>query len=46
MQSAEILKPGARVCLVGIGGISMSSLAFELRGAATSCGAATVPKTP
>lgn len=30
MQSAEILKPGARVCLVGIGGISMSSLAFAL----------------
>ena len=30
MQSSEILKPGARVCLVGIGGISMSSLAFAL----------------
>lgn len=30
MQRAEIIKPGVRACLVGIGGISMSSLAFAL----------------
>ena len=30
MAFIEALKPGAKVCLVGIGGISMSSLAFAL----------------
>ena len=30
MQRAELIKPGVRACLIGIGGISMSSLAFAL----------------
>ena len=31
MSQSEVLKPGAGICLVGIGGISMSSLAFALQ---------------
>lgn len=30
MRHPELIKPGARACLIGIGGISMSSLAFAL----------------
>ena len=30
MQRLEAIKPGVRACLIGIGGVSMSSLAFAL----------------